>query len=1096
MYGSGDPDSPLVHSIATGFSSSQMFSFFPFLVPLWILKSSFPLIMRQNLHLIDLVSLLSARELPIYTSSHLYLRTTILQRSCDENTGPVDLRHISFGEQRTTVEDDDNVTMDSQTFKTRMSLVLARQPLQPLSEEKFVHVATPTDTNTDMELTAFETERKLQGKHRPPTWHRGDNSPSDMSLSLGPMQWKFSHIGSSQKRKQVGGDDDDRSSGLLEDSQLQSRKSNIQMNKLAALPANDDTVSMDTTSMDTTLDSVDGNNLTEEGDKMPSSGTMRFADPKDNDDTVSMDITGQSLTSQTLENTETFDKNLKDCEEDDRSLVNEDYSEPLEQDSRNVLESSAVNLEIENSLLQGQSIGLERQDAYQPHDETININNNSKVFKEHVHLAADNDSFGALQQNEKVAEVSTTNSAGEKSLSQGRSTFLKSSESFQAHDDTVTLNNNSNMFKAHTHSAADDDCSGTSKQNGKVTEVRATKPENDRALSQGRGSLLERLDSLQAHDETVTFKNTSKVFKDNLHSTADDGAFGALKQNGKFTEVSASNPESEGRGTLLERLDSLQAHDETVTFKNNSKVFKNNVHSTVDDGAFGGLKQNGKFTEVSALNSEGESSLSQGRSMLLARLDSLQAHDETVTFKNTSKVFKDNLHSTADDGAFGALKQNGKFTEVNASNPEGEGRSTLLERLDLLQAHDETVTFKNPSKVFKNNVQSTADDGAFGAFKQNRKFTEVSASNPGGESSLFQGRSILQKRLDSMQAHDDTVTFKTNSKLVNGNLHSAADDDDFGASKQNGKVSVSAPTSESETSLTKGRNMLLKRLNTVQPHHENDPMETLSQERDSRFDPGRGAQGFNSGATVSYVSSRGPFVSKGHNDTVSLEATSQSQPNKFQSEGQMGNSYPGNDETVSMDITRALTGRIQQIASAQRLSTDSAKPFVWLSNVQDMDMSDADVTDKFQDRVTAAIPHLKDLLDAYPETPSAPGHNARLAPLPALTNQNSQRGIDVDTETFEGPNLRRGNILLRGADRHEASDIPTIVLTTNLERKEPFRDSEDTFSFKVPQQSSQKKKRESLEGPSEERAFASQQVHTWLLHHEVDGSLFDSSKSR
>jgi hypothetical protein len=152
------------------------------------------------------------------------------------------------------------------------------------------------------------------------------------------------------------------------------------------------------------------------------------------------------------------------------------------------------------------------------------------------------------------------------------------------------------MFKAHTHSTADDDdCFGTSKQNGKVTEVRETKPENDKALSQGRGNLLERLDSLQAHDETVTFKNISKVFKDNVHSTADDGAFGDLKQNGKFTEVNSLNPEGEGRSTLLERLDSLQAHDETVTFKNISKVFKNNVHSTVDDGAFGGSKQNGKF---------------------------------------------------------------------------------------------------------------------------------------------------------------------------------------------------------------------------------------------------------------------------------------------------------------------------------------------------------------------------------------------------------------------------------------------------------------------------------------------------------------------
>ena len=69
--------------------------------------------------------------------------------------------------------------------------------------------------------------------------------PNDMSLSLGPLQYKFSHIGSSQKRKQVGGDDDDKSSGLLEDSQPQSRKSNIQMNKLASLLETDNSFRID-----------------------------------------------------------------------------------------------------------------------------------------------------------------------------------------------------------------------------------------------------------------------------------------------------------------------------------------------------------------------------------------------------------------------------------------------------------------------------------------------------------------------------------------------------------------------------------------------------------------------------------------------------------------------------------------------------------------------------------------------------------------------------------------------------------------------------------------------------------------------------------
>jgi hypothetical protein len=58
--------------------------------------------------------------------------------------------------------------------------------------------------------------------------------PNDLSLSREPLQWKFSRIGNGQKRKHVRGDDDDKSSGLLEDSQLQSRKSTSQMNKLAA----------------------------------------------------------------------------------------------------------------------------------------------------------------------------------------------------------------------------------------------------------------------------------------------------------------------------------------------------------------------------------------------------------------------------------------------------------------------------------------------------------------------------------------------------------------------------------------------------------------------------------------------------------------------------------------------------------------------------------------------------------------------------------------------------------------------------------------------------------------------------------------------
>lgn len=175
--------------------------------------------------------------------------------SCDENSGPVDLRHITIGNQSMAVEDDDNMTMDSQTFHTRMSQMLAKQPLDRLSEGR----ETATTIFTDMELTVAWPEKQEQERERKvldlPTWHKGDGDISDMSqgsfdelsifrvLAKEKASRRESSIHDSEENTMEGGDN------LIEDdAQSQGRIPSMQIKRPGSVPGVDDTVLMETSS--------------------------------------------------------------------------------------------------------------------------------------------------------------------------------------------------------------------------------------------------------------------------------------------------------------------------------------------------------------------------------------------------------------------------------------------------------------------------------------------------------------------------------------------------------------------------------------------------------------------------------------------------------------------------------------------------------------------------------------------------------------------------------------------------------------------------------------------------------------------------------
>lgn len=152
-----------------------------------------------------------------------------------------------------SADDDENMTMDSQTFQTRMSQMLLKQQLQRLSEGR----ETATVTYTDMDVTvvwpgaqAQEGEGRLLDQ---PTWHKGDGNLSDMSqgsfdgLSIVRV---LANKKSSQKESSIHDTDGNTTEGgdnwTKDDADSQGRMASMQNSGPAFLAGADDTVSMET----------------------------------------------------------------------------------------------------------------------------------------------------------------------------------------------------------------------------------------------------------------------------------------------------------------------------------------------------------------------------------------------------------------------------------------------------------------------------------------------------------------------------------------------------------------------------------------------------------------------------------------------------------------------------------------------------------------------------------------------------------------------------------------------------------------------------------------------------------------------------------
>jgi len=155
------------------------------------------------------------------------------------------------------VDDDDNITMDSETFHTRMSQMLVKQPLHRLSEGRETATTTPRHF-TDMDLTVWPDKQAQEGERKvldQPTWHKGDGDLSDMSqrsfgelsilrvLAKNKSSRKESSIHDTEEKTMEGADN-----WTEDDAQSQGRIPSLQIERSGSLPGVDDTVSMDTSS--------------------------------------------------------------------------------------------------------------------------------------------------------------------------------------------------------------------------------------------------------------------------------------------------------------------------------------------------------------------------------------------------------------------------------------------------------------------------------------------------------------------------------------------------------------------------------------------------------------------------------------------------------------------------------------------------------------------------------------------------------------------------------------------------------------------------------------------------------------------------------
>jgi hypothetical protein len=185
------------------------------------------------------------------------------------------------------------------------------------------------------------------------------------------------------------------------------------------------------------------------------------------------------------------------------------------------------------------------------------------------------------------------------------------------------------------------------------------------------------------------------------------------------------------------------------------------------------------------------------------------------------------------------------------------------------------------------------------------------------------------------------------------------------------------------------------------------------------------------------------------------------------------------DNTRSMDITRAWNERAPQHTSVLTKSSESAKSFLWVDKDQSMDMSDVDTMEKYQEGITEAMPKLDFVLGGYNcDSPSAEPLNRILQRKSGIGGEDSPvYGVTAEIDTKDALSSRKGDDVARSGGVEEMEIVSNRGLEEDTDeshfnmgkKRTGFQNPEDTFSFRGHQKSTRET---SLSPPMEqERDF-------------------------
>lgn len=171
------------------------------------------------------------------------------------------------------------------------------------------------------------------------------------------------------------------------------------------------------------------------------------------------------------------------------------------------------------------------------------------------------------------------------------------------------------------------------------------------------------------------------------------------------------------------------------------------------------------------------------------------------------------------------------------------------------------------------------------------------------------------------------------------------------------------------------------------------------------------------------------------------------------------------DNTESMDITRALNDRAPQHSSVLAKSSDSAKSFLWVDKDHSMDMFDVDVMEKYPEGITEAMPKLDSVLGVYHcDSPSAEPLNRTLQINIGIPGEDSPvYGVTAEIDIKKALLSRKDDDVARSGGAQEKEIVSNrgleedtdevIPYFNNGKKRNGFQNPEDTFSFRGHQKS-------------------------------------------